>query len=185
MIRLLPTLILLGCCSASAGKFPLACVYVERTANADLESHSNCAVSTEDSVRISAEHLKKMSFDRSGLSVAVIDRNWYYVRPNGALLRVLTFDNGPDDFSEGLTRSSVAGKVAYYDKAFQQVVPPIYDWGWPFEKGRALVCRECRPGKVDDEGHVPIVGGKWGYIDRSGHEVVPVTLSREMALETK
>jgi len=67
--------------------------------------------------------------------------------------------------------------------AFEAVIPPHhYDWGWPFENGRALVCLGCREGEPEGE-HRPVVGGRWGYVDKSGEEVVPVRLSRSEALE--
>jgi hypothetical protein len=105
------------------------------------------------SLQISGEHLVKMSYTTSGLASALIHGHWYYVRPNGDLLQVVTFDNGADYFSEGLTRSLVRGKVAYFDSKFHQVTPPKYDWGWPFEAGRALVCIGCKPAKSEEDGH--------------------------------
>lgn len=42
----------------------------------------------------------------------------------------------------------------------------------------AAVARATRVGE-----HRPVIGGRWGYVDRSGQEVVPVRLSRSAALE--
>jgi hypothetical protein len=95
------------------------------------------------------------------------------------LLQVLTFDNGADYFSEGLTRSLVGGKIAYFDRSFHQVISPKYDWGWPFEAGRALVCLGCSPTGFEKDGHSSVDGGKWGFIDKSGKEVVRVKLVRQ------
>ena len=85
-------------------------------------------------------------------------------------------------FSEGLTRSLVGGKIAYFDSSFHQVISPKYDWGSPFEAGRALVCIACKPSKPDDDGHFSVDGGAWEFIDRSGKEVVRVKLTRAEAL---
>jgi hypothetical protein len=103
----------------------------------------------------------------------------YYIKPNGALLPVIAYDNGADSFSEGLTRSRIGGRIAFFDTNFKQLIPPKYDWAWPFEAGRALVCLGCIAGPPDNDNHITISGGKWGYINREGVEVVPVMYSKE------
>jgi WG containing repeat len=167
---------------AVALDFPMECTYVANTAAAELESHAGCAARTRASLRISQKHLAKMSYTTNGLASAFIDGHWYYVRPDGDLLQVVTFDNGADYFSEGLTRSLVRGKIVYFDSKFHQVIPPKYDWGWPFEAGRALVCIGCKPVKSDDDGHGSLDGGRWGFIDKSGKEIVRVALTRAQAM---
>ena len=112
----------------------------------------------------------------------MIDGHWFYVKPNGDLLQVVTFDNGADYFSDGLTRSLQSGKIAYFDTKLLQVIAPKYDWGWPFEGGRALVCTGCKAGKPDGDGHGAVDGGRWGFIDKSGKEIVPVMLTKAQAL---
>lgn len=134
------------------------------------------------SLQISGKHLAQMSYTTKGLATALIQGRWYYVKPNGDLLQVITFDNGADYFSEGLTRSQVHGKVAYFDAKFREVILPRYDWGWPFETGRALVCIGCITSKPDDDGHYSVDGGRWGFIDKSGKTLVPVTLTRAQAM---
>ncbi|NEV64594.1 WG repeat-containing protein [Thiorhodococcus minor] len=90
-----------------------------------------------------------------------------------------TLDNGPDPFAEGLVRSRRAGRILYVDVHFREVIGPRYDWGWPFAQGRALVCRGCRP--LQDGEHSRVSGGRWGWIDRQGREVVPVQLREAQA----
>lgn len=89
------------------------------------------------------------------------------------MLPVLTYDNGPDYFVEGLTRARIGGKIGYYDQHLRQVIAPRYDWGSPFEHGRAEVCNGCKPVPTDADGHTVMVGGTWATIDRHGNEVVP------------
>ena len=182
MLRIMFVIALLFCLNARALDFPLDCAYVTNTPTAELESHSRCAAVVGTTLRISSEHLAKMSYTTSGLAEAFIDGHFYYVKPNGELLQVVAFDNGADYFSEGLTRSLVRGKIAYFDSKFHRVIPPKYDWGWPFEAGRALVCIGCKPSKPDDEGDFSVDGGKWGFIDKSGKELVAVTLTRAEAM---
>jgi hypothetical protein len=178
MVRAISALLLINCAVADASEYSLACVYVDNSPTGELESHAECATRASGALRVSEDHLARMSYI-NGLASVVIDRHWYYVMRNGRSLAVLTYDNGPDGFSEGLTRSPVGDKVAYFDSTFRQVIGPKYDWGWPFEGGRALVCIGCKLGKPDHEGHAALSGGLWGYVDRSGKEIVPVKLSQE------
>jgi len=119
-----------------------------------------------------------MWFDDTGLAWLVASGQHYYVRRNGSVLQVVPYDNGPDPFADGLVRSFVNGRIAYYDRMFRQVIPPRYDWGTPFLNGLAWVCRGCVAGPRDDDGHFQMVGGLWGGIDKTGKEVVPVSLTR-------
>ena len=123
--------------------------------------------------------LSKMVFSPDGLAQAFIDRSWYYIKRDGSTLPVITYDNGADYFAEGLVRSRVDGKTAYFDTQFKQTIPPKYDWAWPFEHGKALVCIGCVEAAPDGPEHRMVVGGRWGYIDHQGHEIVSVTHSRE------
>lgn len=165
---------------ASAGAL-VECGYVGNEPTAEFQSHRDCAEIISGKVTMTGEHLSRMRFNADGLAVLSVSGQHYYVKPGGALLPVLAYDNGADGFSEGLTRSRVAGKVAFFDADFTQVIPPKYDWAWPFEAGRALVCLGCRAGPPDSDNHVAVSGGTWGYVDRKGVEVVPVIYSKEEA----
>jgi hypothetical protein len=170
------------CANARALDYPMECTYVANAPTAELEAHAGCARAVDGSPQIAAVHLARMSYTSNGLASAFIDGRWYYVKPNGDLLQVVTFDNGADYFAEGLTRSLVRGKVAYFDIKFHQVIPPKYDWGWPFAGGRALVCTGCKAGKPDGDGHGSVDGGRWGFIDKMCKEIVPVGLTKAEAL---
>lgn len=190
-------------CAVSAGQELVPCRYVARSSvDSGFEEHASCAVIGADGeVGILPEPLATALYD-GGLASLWVAGRWFYVKPDGRALEVVAFDNGPDAFSEGLVRSPRAGKVAYVDRDFKELIPPRYDWGWPFADGRALVCRGCRIEQSEGEHqqcegehqqsegehqqregeHRPVTGGSWGYIDRSGHEVVPVALSYDQAL---
>lgn len=151
-------------------------------AGVHVEWHDSGAAFRNGQLEVSREHLKRMDFSENGLAQVIVPgKGWFYIKRNGKPLAVITFDNGADYFAEGLTRSKIDGKIAYFDTTFRQVIPPKYDWGWPFEDGKALVCNGCRESPRDSEGHSQLVGGQWGFIDRTGKEIVPVTLSREEA----
>ena len=88
------------------------------------------------------------------------------------MVPVITYDNGPDSFVEGRARTQVDGKIGYVDRKLRVVIPPRYDWGFPFEQGRAVVCSGCAQ-KRDGE-HWFVEGGMWGAVDRNGREIVPL-----------
>ena len=187
-IFLVLSLAVTGCGAEPPSGEALDCVYVRKAtaANPDAEfaSAANCAVREEGEIRIERQHLEALDFDARGLGTMVIAGQWHYVRPDGANASVVTWDNGADDFAEGLARTLMDGKIAYLDEHFEVVVPPRYDWGWPFEDGLALVCRDCRREQAPGEEHTAVVGGIWGFIDRAGNEVVtPFENSREQARE--
>ena len=48
--------------------------------------------------------------------------------------------------------------------------------------GRALVCLGCAVGRSSEDGHGSVDGGRWGFIGKSGREIVPVTLTKAQAM---
>jgi hypothetical protein len=169
------------CDSAHAASDLLDCVYIENSPTAEIEAHRGCARRVNGRIHIQKNHLARMSFDADGLAWMIVSGQHYYVKRNGSVLPVITYDNGPDPFQEGLARSRVNGRIAYYDASFRQRIPPRFDWGFPFENGLAWVCRGCKKGPPDLDGHIAMLGGQWGCIDKAGHEVVPVSLSASEA----
>ena len=163
-----------------------SCVYVSKPTRENpapqLEPHVGCSrIGAGGELELDAGHLARMDFAENGLAAVLAEGDWHYVDPTGRSLRVITYDNGADHFSEGLVRGLRDGKMAYFNSRFEEVVPAEYDWGWPFENGRALVCSGCVLGESDGE-HRPVVDGRWGFIAATGKEVVPVQLSRPEAL---
>lgn len=72
---------------------------------------------------------------------------------NRVLATPFLFDNGPDYWQEGFARIiDGAGKMGFIDEHGTIVVPPTYDWVYPFCHGIAKTAR----------------GGVGGYIDRTG-----------------
>lgn len=158
--------------ATAAERFPLGCRFGW---NMD-PVYGGCAGKMPDGVRVSPRRLARMPFEH-GLAQAWIETlGWSWIRPDGLAIGVLTFDNGPDPFNEGLTRSSIDGKVAYYDRHLRRVLATPYDWASEFEHGRAVVCVGCVREKTE-MGFM--VGGLWGQIDRKGRVIVPVDLTQE------
>jgi len=167
-----PLLLLLLSSNSFAAKYPIECLYVDVVTGTELTNHPNCAAIVDANPVFSPQHLSKMFFNR-GLAAVNVQQQWYYVMRSGRSLAVIAFDNGADNFSEGLVRSLVNGKVSYFDRRLRQVIPPNHDWGWPFENDRALVCDGCKLGQPDAEGHIAVSDGDWYYINKSGRAVAP------------
>ncbi len=162
------------------------CVYLERATDQnptpEIQSHGSCAIIQPDgSPTIHPDHLAAIDFG-DDVAPALVGDQWYYVTPDGRTAPVIPFDNGADPFHEGLARTSSAGKIGFIDKTLRVVIPPRYDFAWPFENGRSLVCMGCKPGEPDSDGHGPVVGGEWGVIDSAGRAVIPIRFTRDEAL---
>ena len=99
-------------------------------------------------------------------------KRFHYVGRDGRMVPVITYDNGPDDFVEGRARTPVDGRIGYIDRTLRVVIPARYDMGFPFEHGRAVVCRGCVAKRQGE--HAFMEGGLWGMIDRDGREIVPL-----------
>jgi hypothetical protein len=168
---LTPLLVLTLANNAHAAGY-LPCFYSSRSEG--FAEHADCARPAGDAFVIRKRHLVRMLLDENGLSGMLIGSQFFYVKPDGRMLPVVAYDNGPDYFAEGLTRAQINGKIGYYDRHFRQVIPPRYDWGSPFENGRAEVCNGCTVQPSDREGHSVMTGGRWGSIDKRGREIEPL-----------
>lgn len=161
------------------------CAYLPKSSKAgqlcSVQEYRNCGTNLEGKMSLSKKHLLRMHYDRYGLATIFIQGQYYYVKADGSMLPVIGYDNWADDYSEGLVRSSVDGKIAYYDRSFKQIIAPKYDGAWPFKKGRALVCTDCKRNLSDEEGHTMMTGGLWGYINKKGEEIIPVRYTRKEA----
>ena len=123
---------------------------------------------------VKAEDLGALSFDKDGLAAVWIEavRRFHYVGRDGRMAPVITYDNGPDYFVEGLARTPVDGRIGYIDRTLRVVIPARYDMGFPFEHGRAVVCNGCVAKRQGE--HAFMEGGLWGAVDRNGREIVPL-----------
>ena len=157
------------------------CRYVPRTAAgggaAELAAQGDCGeLVGKDGLRIVREHLGRLSF-RDGLAEVRVDDKVFYVDRAGRAARAFPFDNGADYFSDGLARTIANGRIGYIDRRLRVVVKPEYDFGFPFDEGRAVVCIGCT--EVPEGEHRAVRGGRWGMIDKTGAQIVPVIHTRE------
>jgi len=139
---------------------------------------SDCAVRRRDGeLRVLPAGLKALVFDKDGVAAIVVGKEFFYVTRSGRTAVALPYDNGPDDFVEGLARTLRKGKVGYVDRRLREAIRCEWDFAFPFEDGVAVVCDGCT--RVREEEHARIEGGNWGYIDRKGQVVVPVVHARD------
>lgn len=139
--------------------------------NTDRDAVPGCSVGADGRLVLSPQAVRRLRFDADGLSVLTVQDRFFYVRADGSSLPVILWDNGPDYFTEGLTRGIVNGRIGFYDQQLREVIPPVHDFAWPFDNGVARVCDGCRRGTPGLDGHTPMLGGRWYYIDRSNREV--------------
>ena len=163
---------------------PTECTYADKREGI-ITVNTGCLNIQHDRMFIHQRYLKNMTPDEHGLVTLHANGQFYHVNPTtGHYLAVIGSDNWADDYSLGLVRAYRDGKIAFYDRTVKQVIPPLYDFAWRFEKGYALVCIGCHtdnsPCQDADDGcpeHRAVIGGKWGYINQQGKEVVPVFFS--------
>jgi len=165
---------------------PRECSYLPAPSEAVFEPepgpHPDCCCTRADgSLQVQPGHLRRMQLDENGLAtVFVPGLGVAYVRRDGKSTWVHPFDNGADSFVEGLARTVQGSRIGFVDTSLDIVIEPAWDFAFPFSNGVALVCQGCQavPVGPGDE-HQEVVGGTWGYIDRAGKVVVPVTYARD------
>jgi len=82
-------------------------------------------------------------------------------------MRVISDDHGEADrFHEGLARTRIGGKIGFFDKNLDLVLPAIYDFAFPFHHGISEICVGCK--EVKDGEYSILTGGKWKRINRQG-----------------
>ncbi|KUG29397.1 hypothetical protein ASZ90_000709 [hydrocarbon metagenome] len=114
-----------------------------------------------------------LDFHARGTAFAVSEEGWVCIDRQGrTLLKPFLFDNSPDEFQGGLARFVEEGRIGYFDRAGRVVIPADYDFGLPFEKGLAAVCRECIREYHGE--HYTVVDGTWGCVDKRGRLVRPL-----------
>jgi Domian of unknown function (DUF4952) len=163
-----------------ARPFDLSCMYIGHPpASEMLGPRKACARWVDGRLDVAPEMRNRLTYGKYGLGQLLVLGNgggWRYVDKNGETLPVVTFDNGADYFAEGFTRGIVDGGIAYFDPDFHRVAGPYAD-GTPFRNGRAAVCQGCS--KSDGTSR----DGHWGFIDRTGKVVLPITMTQAQAAE--
>lgn len=120
------------------------------------------------------------TYDKGSLSYLYSKHGLFYFNRSGTARRTINYDNGPDYFQEGLARTSWREKIGFFDKQLNIIIPPIFDFAFPFKNGYSLVCNGCR--KSPDGEYNELVGGYWGVILRSGEIAIPIKFTNSGAV---
>ncbi len=162
-------------------KNTIECSYATNDADpniAQLQPRGKCAYKQGDQIFISDATLRKLSFSAKGIaSVFAKSYGWLFVKQDGATITAVTFDNGPDTFSESLARYTHGGRIGFVDESGNVVVDAKFEFAFPFHDGHAIVCEGCT--KVLDGEHSGLHGGRWGCIDKKGRIIFRIQYSEE------
>jgi len=112
------------------------------------------------------EYIESLNFGKKELLVTKIDGEYYYIHKNGKKMQTITYENGPDKFSDGLARTRVNGKIGFFNRNLEIVLKPLYDFAFPFHNGISEICTGCK--EKEEDGTMMLNGGTWKKIDRSG-----------------
>ena len=115
---------------------------------------------------VDSNYLNTLDFKNRELVAVKLDGKFYYINKEGKKMLTLEYDGKADEFSDGLARTKVNGKVGFFNKNLEMVLKPMYDFAFPFHKGVAEICMGC---KEQAEGDTSMLdGGTWKKIDREG-----------------
>ena len=79
-----------------------------------------------------------------GIAAVANAEGWAYIDTTGAVIvRPYLFDNGPDEFCEGLARFQEEGRFGFFDRAGRVFIEPRFDWVEPFHDGEARYGTGC------------------------------------------
>jgi len=109
---------------------------------------------------------------------AIEPHSWgsVYNREGKFLFAPFTFDNGPDYFSEGLTRFVKDKKVGFANRDGEIVIAAKYDYADAFNYGTSWYCNGCTWKYKGEHGFVS--GGYKGYINKRGDTLIVAKESR-------
>ncbi|MDP8100840.1 WG repeat-containing protein [Phocoenobacter atlanticus] len=90
------------------------------------------------------------------------------------LYQTFWYDNGADYRVEGYQRIVKNGKIGFANREGEIVIQPQFDFSSPFNYGYASVCDGCYWKKAGED-HKTVVDGKWGFINKKGEKVAPLS----------
>lgn len=110
------------------------------------------------------------------MAIVYTDSGWIGInRKDSFLLRPFIYDNGPDDFSEGLFRFVEFGKIGFANLDGLKVIPAMFDFVTSFKNGIAQFTLGGKKIK-DGENWYWSQGYDDGYINKWGQLFNKVTI---------
>jgi hypothetical protein len=110
-------------------------------------------------------------FSRCGIAKVHDDSGIVMIDTNGhKLYRPFIFDNAMDEYSQGIARFKLNDKFGFFDSCGRITIPAQYQFVERFNQNRAVFSNDCLLKKNGE--HTEIVGGKWGFIDKTGTIVI-------------
>lgn len=120
------------------------------------------------------------TFDK--IAIVTIDNGAVAIdRKENVLFEVVISDTKPDEVSEGLFRIKKNEKIGFANMQGETVIKPQFDIAMPFSNGYSAICIGGKS-QIEDE-HSINVGGKWGYINKSGKLVVQPIYDRAWSVK--
>jgi hypothetical protein len=137
---------------------------------------ANCLHQTDaGQLFIAPEFVKKLRFNSYGLAGVFSEKQgWMYANRKGRVVvqGVVSEDNGPAPFCDGLVVVVRNKKYGFADRKGQLVIPAIYDGAGNFVGGKTKVCKGCESKCADrDCEHTFHTGGEWFQIDTHGTSI--------------
>lgn len=162
--------------SACTNSYTLSCIYspIESKENPypELTQYDNCGRIVNNNIEIAEQQFKNIWFNEDNLAEIRILDGIYYLSTSKKLVKTHLFDNGADYFSEGLARTIKKNKYGFINKNLDTVIKPEYDFAFPFNDGKAIVCIGCVKNKIGE--HTEMIDGQWGMIDIRGKTIVDI-----------
>ncbi|GBF49984.1 hypothetical protein LPTSP4_15050 [Leptospira ryugenii] len=130
------------------------------------------SLDSKDITSFHKEIVGKVEYNKYGIAIILREEGWFAIdKKKKILYQVYTFDNGPDYISDGLYRIVDGSKFGFANEKGKVIVPPKYDFVWPFEDKRAQVCIGCRFRKVGEHTEIITEGATVFSINQSGKEI--------------
>lgn len=113
-----------------------------------------------------------------GLAVVCQNGKYGFVDKTGKEIVPCKYDDA-FIFAEGMAAVKLGTKWGFIDTTGREVVPPKYDRVSSFSEGMAAVANggELYIPPEDELGEVEYINSKWGFIDKTGTEVIPCQYS--------
>jgi len=149
----------------------------KRKPEPEFAEHNNCAYySSNEKLTFNPNHLTRIEFGQNQLATLNFKGQFFYLNKNGQSISAINYDNWADEFNNGLARTQRNGKIGFFNQQLQMIIPPQWDWAFPFENGQAIVCKDCTLKAMGE--HKAVIGGLWGKIDISGQLIQPLSAKK-------